>query len=77
MTNASNATVVSLQSHPVWTAAQRRAQQRKDAMRRHPAFQSRLSGHSSGEGVGAVVIELGALGGGQLHGDLTAQDLIS
>jgi hypothetical protein len=56
MASASNATVIPLQSHPAWAAAERRAQERVDAMRRHPSFQSRL--HSAvlggrGDGNGA------------------------
>ena len=42
MASSSNASVICLQSHPAWAAAERRAQERMDAMRRHPSFQSRL-----------------------------------
>ena len=38
MANASGATVVFLQSHPAWAAAQRRERARIEAMRRHPSF---------------------------------------
>ncbi|WP_157866269.1 hypothetical protein [Mycolicibacterium aurum] len=36
------ATVVRLDSHPARQAAERRARDIEEAMRRHPAFQSRL-----------------------------------
>jgi hypothetical protein len=39
--NTSGATVISLQSHPAWIAAQEHARQRSEAMRRHPAFLAR------------------------------------
>jgi hypothetical protein len=55
MANALNASVICLQSHPAWAAAERRAQERKDAMRRHPSFQSRLHSAVLGEGSGAKV----------------------
>jgi hypothetical protein len=58
MASASNATVIPLQSHPAWAAAERRAQERMDAMRRHPSFQSRLHRAVLGEASGAVVREL-------------------
>jgi hypothetical protein len=35
--NASGATVIDLQSHPLWVAAQRRKRERMEAMRRHPS----------------------------------------
>ncbi|WP_081290512.1 hypothetical protein [Mycobacterium asiaticum] len=38
MANASGAKVIYLQSHPLWTAAQRRERELHEAMRRHPAF---------------------------------------
>lgn len=37
MADASGATVICLQSHPVWLAAKRRERQRKESMGRHPA----------------------------------------
>jgi len=53
MASAPNASVICLQSHPAWAAAERRAQERMDAMRRHPSFQSRLHSAVLGErGVG-------------------------
>ena len=58
MANALKASVICLQSHPAWAAAERRAQERMDAMRRHPSFQSRLHSAVLGEGSGAVVREL-------------------
>lgn len=41
MAFASGATVVILQSHPVWVAAQQRAYERTEAMRRHPSHVGR------------------------------------
>ncbi|AFM15975.1 hypothetical protein Mycch_1167 [Mycolicibacterium chubuense NBB4] len=41
MTTDTAATVVDLRSHPAWRAAQRRARERDEAMRRHPSYQSR------------------------------------
>ncbi|MGB8387871.1 hypothetical protein [Mycobacterium sp.] len=38
MANTSEATVIFLQSHPAWAAAQRRARERSEAIRRHPSF---------------------------------------
>ena len=38
MANASEGTVIFLQSHPAWVAAQRHARERSEAMRRHPSF---------------------------------------
>jgi hypothetical protein len=61
MANAPNATVISLQSHPAWAAAERRVRERMEAMRRHPSFQSRLRGAVLGDGIGAVVRELHVL----------------
>jgi len=58
MASAPNASVICLQSHPAWAEAERRAQERMDAMRRHPSFQSRLHSAVLGEGSGAVVREL-------------------
>jgi hypothetical protein len=55
MASAPNATVISLQSHPAWAAAERRAQERMEAMRRHPSFQSRLHRAVLSEGGGAKV----------------------
>ena len=49
MHSAPNASVICLQSHPAWAAAERRAQERMDAMRRHPSFQSRLHSAVLGE----------------------------
>ncbi|WP_156448354.1 hypothetical protein [Mycobacterium sp. NAZ190054] len=36
------AAVVPLDGHPAFSAAERRAQEFEEAMRRHPAFQSRM-----------------------------------
>ncbi len=41
MAETTGATVIFLQSHPLWTAAQRYERERREAMRRHPAFRSR------------------------------------
>lgn len=38
MANASEATVIFLQSHPAWIAAQQRDHQLEEEMRLHPAF---------------------------------------
>lgn len=38
MASESGANVIYLQSHPIWTAAQRRERQLHEAMRRHPAY---------------------------------------
>lgn len=38
------ANVIVLQSHPAWLAAQRRARERSEAMRRHPSSRNRLLG---------------------------------
>jgi len=35
--NSSGATVITLQSHPLWIAARRRERLRHEAMRRHPS----------------------------------------
>lgn len=37
MANTSGATVIFLQSHPAWIAAQRRERERSESMRRHPS----------------------------------------
>jgi hypothetical protein len=48
--SASGADVIFLQSHPTWVAAQRRARERREAMRRHPSFIARRAA-ASGEAV--------------------------
>ena len=48
MANTSEATVIFLQSHPAWAAAQRQARERSEAMRRHPSFLARQRGAASG-----------------------------
>ena len=55
MASAPNATVISLQSTSTWAAAERHAQERMEAMRRHPSFQSRLHRAVLGEGGSAKV----------------------
>ncbi len=56
-TNTAGATVVHLESHPAWRAAQRRELDIAEAMRRHPSFQSRLQSVTGGD---AAVHILGA-----------------
>jgi hypothetical protein len=51
--NASEATVIFLQSHPVWTAARQRECQRREEMRRHPAFLARQRAAALGRDVAA------------------------
>nr|WP_232002214.1 hypothetical protein [Mycobacterium sp. 1482292.6] len=41
MANTPEGTVIFLQSHPAWAAAQRRERERNAAMRRHPSFRAR------------------------------------
>lgn len=41
MANTHEGTVIFLQSHPLWTAAQRRERERDEAMRRHPSYRAR------------------------------------
>lgn len=48
MASESEATVIYLQSHPLWTAAQRRERQLHDAMRRHPAYIARQRAAAAG-----------------------------
>lgn len=47
-TNTAGATVVHMDSHPAFRAAQRRSLELAEAMRRHPSFQSR-SGPGAGD----------------------------
>jgi hypothetical protein len=61
MAVASSASVICLQSHPAWAAAEKREEELMAAMRRHPSFQSRLHTAVLGEradGKGAMVREL-------------------
>ncbi|MGV0743402.1 hypothetical protein [Mycolicibacterium sp. XJ870] len=37
MTDATNGTVIDLESHPVWRAARRNSRELAEAMRRHPS----------------------------------------
>jgi hypothetical protein len=48
--SASGAKVIFLHSHPAWIEAQRRARERREAMRRHPSFVARRAA-ASGEAV--------------------------
>jgi ribosomal protein L31 len=57
--NESEANVIYLQSHPVWTAAHRRERQLQEAMRRHPAYIARQRAAAVG---GSVSTGHGALG---------------
>ncbi len=52
MTNTSEATVIFLDSHPVWIAAQRRARERGEAMLRHPSARVRRRGSTGAAGSG-------------------------
>ena len=54
MANASGATVIVLQSHPIWIAARRRDRQRQDAMRRHPSCVGRQRAATPGRNVAAT-----------------------
>ncbi len=58
MANKTGATVIFLQSHPVWTAAQRQARERSEAMRRHPSFRARQRAAMSGGEVVPLVRDL-------------------
>jgi Ni/Fe-hydrogenase subunit HybB-like protein len=49
--DAAGATVIFLHSHPAWVAAQRRAHERSESMRRHPSFLARRRAAASGAGV--------------------------
>jgi hypothetical protein len=53
--NASEATVIFLHSHPAWAAAQRRARERSEAMRRHPSLQARRRAAGPGDDVAPVI----------------------
>lgn len=41
MAHVAQAKVIVLELHPAWIAAQRRARERNEAMRRHPSFLAR------------------------------------
>ena len=45
---AQGAKVIFLKSHPTWVAAQRREQERREAVRRHPSFRARQRDAQSG-----------------------------
>lgn len=55
MANASGATVICLQSHPAWVAAQRRARERSEAMSRHPSCRARQRAAALDGGVAPVI----------------------
>lgn len=48
MASESEANVIYLQSHPIWTAAHRRERQLQEAMRRHPAYIARQRAAATG-----------------------------
>jgi hypothetical protein len=52
--NAAGEKVIFLHSHPAWLAAQRRARERSEAMRRHPSFLARQRAAASGDDVAPV-----------------------
>ncbi len=49
MANETGATVIFLESHPLWAAAQRRKRERTEAIRRHPSFLARQRAKASGD----------------------------
>lgn len=51
MANTTEGTVIFLQSHPAWAAAQRRERERNEAMRRHPSFRARQRAAVGGSAV--------------------------
>jgi hypothetical protein len=53
--NQSGATVIFLESHPLWAAAQRRQRERADAIRRHPSYLARQRGHRAARDNAAVI----------------------
>ncbi|CDO88955.1 hypothetical protein [Mycobacterium triplex] len=53
MANAPESTVIFLQSHPAWIAAQRRERERVESMRRHPSFRARRGAVQVGHAVAA------------------------
>nr|WP_082129486.1 hypothetical protein [Mycobacterium haemophilum] len=67
MANASGATVVFLQSHPAWAAAQRHARQRSEAMRRHPSFLARQRAAARGVDTGPVIRNFRVCTGSKTH----------
>lgn len=70
MAGESNATVVSLQAHPAWAAAQRREALVAEAMRRHPAFILREGLATGSEDALAVVRHIGDRRGARPAPDL-------
>ena len=55
MANTPEATVIFLQSHPAWIAAQRHERERKEAMRRHPSLRARHRAAAGGSDVVPLV----------------------
>jgi len=55
----SEANVIYLQSHPIWTAAHRRERQLQEAMRRHPAYIARQRAAAMGGAVSAEHSDFG------------------
>lgn len=56
MVPAPAAAVITFQSHPAWLAAQERARERSESIRRHPSFRARkLVAEEDGEEVGRAM----------------------
>lgn len=53
MANAPESTVIFLQSHPAWIAAQRRERERTESMHRHPSSRGQRGAGELGRAVGA------------------------
>ncbi|MBW0011715.1 hypothetical protein [Mycobacterium sp.] len=49
MAEQSGATVIFLESHPLWAAARRQEEERRSSMRRHPSHLRRARAAASGE----------------------------
>ncbi|RFZ57311.1 hypothetical protein MSS2_01443 [Mycobacterium marinum] len=54
VTNAPEAEVIYLQSHPMWLAARQRENQRLEEMRRHPAYLGRQRAAAMGVDVSSM-----------------------
>lgn len=55
MADTSQATVIFLHSHPIWVAAQRRARERNDAIRRHPSSHTRQRAAAAGSSITPLI----------------------
>jgi hypothetical protein len=53
--NESGATVIFLESHPLWAAAQRHRRERAEAVRRHPSYLARQRGLRAAADNAAVI----------------------